>query len=141
MPGPVWVRALLDPASRGSPGLHLFNKLGWWLTALSRTARDNRCCAGQLWCNRLCMVRHVHSGCLPWCAGCCRCGYSCSCLRCCKCNTWCQLHCLGGRQVCGCSGSYICGDMLVRFDSIWVTLMDVVIGAPILSSADDLDNV
>ena len=55
--------------------------------------------------------------------------------------TKCWLCCLGGRQVCRCSGSYICGDMLVRLDSIWVMLANVVVGTSVLSTTDDLDNV
>ena len=51
MPGVVWVRALSGPSLRASLGLHLFNKLRWWLTAPSGTVRDCRCCAVQLWCN------------------------------------------------------------------------------------------
>ena len=68
-------------------------------------------------------------------------GCSCSCLRCCRCKMWCWLCWLGGRQVCGCSGSYICGDMLVQLDSIWVMLMNVVMSMLILSTANNLDNV
>ena len=122
-------------------GLHLFNKLGWWLTALSRMAGDSRCCASQLWCNWLCMVRCVHSRCLPWHVGYCRCGSSCSWLRCCGCNMQCWLHSLGGRQVCGCSRSYICGDVLVRLDRVWVMFTNVVVGMSLLSTTHDLDCV
>ena len=93
MPWVVQVRASSGLSLRVGLGLHLFNKLEWWLSVPSRTVRDSRCCASQLQCNWLCMGRHVHSGCLPWCVG------YCSWLRCCRCNTWCWLHYLGGRWV------------------------------------------
>ena len=43
--------------------------------------------------------------------------------------------------MCGYSRSYICGDVLVRLDGIWVMLLNVVAGTSILSTTDDLDNV
>ena len=135
MLGAVWVRALSGPSSWVGLGLHLFNMPAWWLTVWSRTARDSRCCASQLRCYWLCMGRCVHSGCLPWCVG------YCSWLRCCRCNTWCWLHCLGGRWVCGYSRSYICGNVLVRLDGIHVMLTCVVVGTLILSTTNDLENV
>ena len=135
IPGAGQIRASLGSLLRVSPGLHLFNKPGWWLTVPSRMARDSRCCAGLLWCYWLCMGRHVHSGCLLQSVG------YCSWLRCCRSNTWCWLHCLGGRQVCGCSRSYTCGDALVRLDGIWMTFAYVVLGTLILSTTNDLDKV
>ena len=141
MPGVFWVRALSGASLGVSLGLHIFNKPGWWLTAQSRMARDSRCCAGQLQCTQLCMTRCVHSRCFLQYEGFCRCGCSCSWMRCYRCNMWCWMHCLGGRQMCGCSGSYICGVMLVNLDSIWVMLTNVVASTSILSTSDDLDNV
>ena len=135
MPGAVWVRVLPGPSSRGSLGLHFFNKPGWWLMVPSRMARESRCCASQLWCYWLCMGRHVHSGCLLQCAG--YCGW----LRCCWCNTGYWLHCLSGRQVCGCSRSYTCGYVLVRLGGIWMTFAYVVVGTLIFSTTNDLDKV
>ena len=102
--------------------------------------KDIRHCASWLWCTQLCMARHVHNRCF---------------LQCGVLQVWVQLrlaevlqvqhmvqlHCLSGRQVCGCSGSYICGDMFVKLDSIWVMLMNVVMSTSILSTADDLDDV
>ena len=58
-----------------------------------------------------------------------------------RCNTWCWLHCLGGRWVCGCRRSYICVDVLVKPDGIWVTVTNVVTGTSILSITNDLDIV
>ena len=69
MPGAVWVRASSGPSLRVGLGLHLFIKPGWQLTALSRMARESRCCASQLWCDWLWTGRCVHSGCLLWCVG------------------------------------------------------------------------
>ena len=41
----------------------------------------------------------------------------------------------------GCSGSYICGNMLVRLDGIWVMLANVVMSMSVFPTTNDLDNV
>ena len=54
------------------------------------------------------------------------------------CDRWCGPHCTGGRQGCGCSGSFIIGDRCARSDDIWVMFMKGVEDPLVVSYTDKL---
>ena len=124
-------------------GSHLLNKPRSWLTDTSWSARGSECCTVLLWCTS--SGRHLL---LLWCAhsrwwfawsvcGCCR-----SSLWCCLCNRCCWWLCWWClQQRLWCSWSYICCGGCARFDSIWVTFMDVITCTSVLSSTYNLYKV
>ena len=121
--------------------LHLFNKVLWCLTDMTRSVRCNISSAGQ-WLY-ICRCRYPPLG-----VGCCCRASGCSLLGCCRSNRW--LYCGSS----GCSlyrfWGWWSGDRLsshlnlgvhVRLDSIWVMFTNVVSCSFVLSSINDFVDV
>ena len=121
--------------------LHMFNKVLWCLTDMTRSVRYDISSASQ-WLN-ICSCR-----CLPLGVGCCCRALGCSLLGCCGSKRW--LYCRSSGCLLYSFWGWWSGDGLsshfnlwvhVRLDSIWVMFMNVVSCLSILSSTNDFDDV
>ena len=125
-------------------GSHLLKKPGWGLPDSSQSASGSGCCTSLGWYISsgwvLWLLRCMHYR-FPWSVWC-SCGSNQIWWGCClsnRCSDWgcrCWSHWRHSRWALRCSWSYISNGRSVRFDSIWMMFMDVIMSTSVLSSND-----
>ena len=133
--------------SQGQSRSHLLKKLGRGLPDSGGMASGSGCCAGHL-CGTSSGWGLQNTCRFPWSVWwCASCGYSWLWFGCCWSNwcsgwgCWCRSHWEHPRWGLWCSWGYICADRHVWLDSIWMTVMDVIMCTLVLASANDLNQV